>query len=57
MLKNDKNEVFKAASEASKVCDYLHSLENGKVKAADSGEFSHAERLSAETPQRQGWAR
>jgi len=33
VLKNDKNEVFKAASEASKMCDYLHSLENGKVES------------------------
>jgi antirestriction protein ArdC len=32
VLKNDKNEVFRAAADASKACDYLHSLENGKVK-------------------------
>ena len=47
MLKNDKNEVFKAASEASKACDYLHSLENGKVRAPAAEELSHVERLSA----------
>ncbi len=46
VLKNDKNEVFRAAADASKVCDYLHSLENGKVKEQSASPFSpssHAE--------------
>jgi antirestriction protein ArdC len=41
VLKNDKNEVFRAAADASKICDYLHSLENGKVKDQT---VTHAER-------------
>jgi antirestriction protein ArdC len=51
VLKNDKNEVFRAAADASKACDYLHSLENGKVKAAQPG--PHTERVTAEAEQRQ----
>ena len=51
VLKNDKNEVFRAASDASKICDYLHSLENGKVKSEELG--PHAERVTAEAVQRQ----
>ena len=50
MLKNDKNEVFRAAADASKACDYLHSLENGKMKAAELG--PHTERVSAESEER-----
>jgi len=51
VLKNDKNEVFRAAADASKACDYLHSLENGKVKSAEPG--PHTERVSAEAQERQ----
>ena len=40
VLKNDKNEVFRAAADASKACDYLHSLENGEVKAAARSAFT-----------------
>jgi antirestriction protein ArdC len=40
VLKNDKNEVFRAAADASKACDYLHSLENGKVKTPQPGPFT-----------------
>jgi putative DNA primase/helicase len=50
VLKNDKNEVFRAAADASKACDYLHSLENGKMKAAELG--PHTERVSAESEER-----
>jgi len=34
VLKNDKNEVFRASADASKAYDYLHSLEKGRVKSA-----------------------
>jgi antirestriction protein ArdC len=51
VLKNDKNEVFRAAADASKACDYLHSLENGKVKAAEPGPFT--EREAAAVQERQ----
>ncbi len=51
VLKDDKNEVFRAASDASKICDYLHSLENGKLKAEEPG--THAERISSEMQARQ----
>lgn len=47
VLKNDKNEVFRAAADASKACDYLHSLENGKMKSNEPG--PHAERVINET--------
>jgi antirestriction protein ArdC len=50
VLQNDKNEVFRAAADASKACDYLHSLENGKVKAAEPG--PHAERVTGEPQER-----
>ena len=50
VLKNDKNEVFRAAADASKACDYLHSLEHGEVKEQPG---PHAERISAETQERQ----
>jgi antirestriction protein ArdC len=50
VLKNDKNEVFRAAADASKACDYLHSLENGKVKSAEPGPYS--ERITAEAHER-----
>jgi antirestriction protein ArdC len=43
VLKNDKNEVFRAAADASRICDYLHSLENGKVKASQPGSFTERE--------------
>ena len=43
VLKNDKNEVFRAAADASRACDYLHSLENGKVKSAEPGPFTERE--------------
>jgi antirestriction protein ArdC len=50
VLKNDKNEVFRAAADASRACDYLHSLENGKVKTDDPG--PHSERISAQAQER-----
>jgi antirestriction protein ArdC len=43
VLKNDKNEVFRAAADASRACDYLHSLENGRVKSAEPGPFTERE--------------
>jgi antirestriction protein ArdC len=43
VLKNDKNEVFRAASDASKICDYLHALESGKVKSEEPGPFTERE--------------
>jgi len=49
VLKNDKNEVFRAAADASRICDYLHSLENGKVK--EPAPETHAERVSAQAPE------
>jgi antirestriction protein ArdC len=55
VLKNDKNEVFKAASDASKICDYLHSLENGKVRTAQPG--PHTARVSEEVQARQARSR
>lgn len=55
VLKNDKNEVFRAASDASKICDYLHSLENGKVKPTEPA--SHVERLNAEPQPQQELSR
>jgi antirestriction protein ArdC len=55
VLKNDKNEVFKAASDASKICDYLHSLENGKVKSEEPG--PHTARVSEEVQARRAWSR
>jgi hypothetical protein len=44
-----------AAANASKACDYLHSLENGKVKSEQPGAFT--ERLDAETQERQALSR
>jgi antirestriction protein ArdC len=55
VLKNDKNEVFRAAADASKACDYLHSLENGKVKSAQPGPFT--EREVGEVQERQARTR
>jgi len=55
VLKNDKNEVFRAAADASKACDYLHSLENGMVKSAEPGPFT--EREAAAVQERQARAR
>jgi antirestriction protein ArdC len=55
VLKNDKNEVFRAAADASKACDYLHSLENGKVKSAEHGPFT--EREAAAVQERQARSR
>jgi antirestriction protein ArdC len=46
VLKNDKNEVFRAAADASRACDYLHSLENGKVKSAEPGPFTEREAVA-----------
>jgi len=43
VLKNDKNEVFRAASDASKACDYLQSLEKGELPSP-----SHSEKLRSE---------
>jgi antirestriction protein ArdC len=54
VLKNDKNEVFRAAADASKACDYLHSLEDGKVKAQSA---THAERVSAQAQEREASSR
>jgi len=48
VLKNDKNEVFRAAADASKACDYLLQRD----KAQDIGTTSHVDRL-AEQPQSQ----
>ena len=46
-LKNDKNEIFRAAADASKACDYL--LERERAKAEPS---THAERIrNEEAPQ------
>jgi antirestriction protein ArdC len=50
VLKNDKNEVFRAAADASKACDYLHSLENGKPRSGELGKFT--ERVVAEAHER-----
>jgi antirestriction protein ArdC len=45
VLKNDKNEVFRAASDASKICDYILQRE----KAQDFTTQTHVERLSEQT--------
>jgi antirestriction protein ArdC len=54
LRKNDKNEVFRAAADASRASDYLHSLENGKVKEQAP---THAERVTAEAQERQARSR
>jgi antirestriction protein ArdC len=54
-LKNDKNEIFKAAADASKACDFLLQRERENTNEAE--QVSHVERLNAEQPQRQEWAR
>ena len=43
-LKNDKNEIFRAASAASKACDYVLGL--GREEAPENAQVSHVERLS-----------
>jgi antirestriction protein ArdC len=50
VLKNYKNEVFRDAADAPKACDYLYSLENGKVKESAA---THAERVTAQAQERQ----
>ena len=55
MLENDKNEGFRAALDLSKGRDYLHSLENGKLKSSDPGPYT--KRISAEAVQRQSLVR
>jgi hypothetical protein len=42
-------------ADASKACDYLHSLENGKVKSEVPGPFT--ERLDAAAQERQARSR
>jgi antirestriction protein ArdC len=42
-LKDDKNEIFRAASDASKACDYLLEREREKAEPA-----THAERVTAQ---------
>jgi antirestriction protein ArdC len=44
VLKNDKNEVFRAASDASKACDYLMNKEKSVEPPAVEGH--HAAKLS-----------
>ena len=46
-LKNDKNEIFRAAADASKACDYLLEREREKSEPA-----THAERISGEAQAR-----
>lgn len=48
-LKNDKNEIFRAAADASKACDFL--LEKERAKADEP--TTHTERIIAEVQQRQ----
>jgi antirestriction protein ArdC len=43
-LKNDKNEIFKAAADASKACDYLLQRERGKEE--EHRPVSHAEKVA-----------
>jgi putative DNA primase/helicase len=45
VLKNDKNEVFKAASDASKICDYILGKDRTVESPADEGH--HAAAISA----------
>lgn len=51
-LKNDKNEIFRAASDASKACDYLLQPERDKPEPA-----THAERVTAQAQAHQAMYR
>jgi antirestriction protein ArdC len=50
VLKDDKNEFFKAAADASKICDHLLGRE--WAKQAESEPATHAERITAEAQER-----
>ena len=41
VLKNDKNEVFKAAADASKACDFILD-KNRSVESSEEGQFAAA---------------
>jgi antirestriction protein ArdC len=45
VLKNDKNEIFRAAADASKATDYILALEKGKAEEPDQP--AHADRITA----------
>ena len=51
VLKDEKNEVFRAAADASKACDHLHSLENRKVKSTEPGPFTERETTAVQERQ------
>jgi antirestriction protein ArdC len=54
VLKTDKNEGIQSPSDASKIRDYLHSLETGKVNDDVTG--LHAGRIREEVQARQAWS-
>ena len=54
-LKDDKNEIFRAAADASKACDFLLEKERSKSEEVESG--PHVERISGEIQARRGWSR
>ncbi|MBV8810577.1 MAG: hypothetical protein JO033_18060 [Acidobacteriaceae bacterium] len=49
-LKNDKNEIFRAAADASKACDYLLQVE--REKTTEQQPASHAVRIRTDESQR-----
>ena len=54
VLKKDKNEIFRAASEASKACDYVfervNTLKNEHATTAEAAQAQPAEAASPTSP-------
>jgi len=40
VLKNDKNEVFRAASDASKICDFILDKNRSRETPAEEGSYA-----------------